>query len=138
MGVLLNTTAANATTPTFAAQRTFAVGTAQAGVGVADLNGDGKPDIAVANYGVSGVMRPRGEVDTVSVLVSTTAQNATTASFSGQQTFNVGDNPPAGLVLAPVGTDTLPSIIVTSDPGDGTVKSRSLCWRTRPRRRSTP
>ena len=48
VSVLLNTTAAGAGTASFAAQQTFAAGTDTHGVAVADFNGDGRPDLAVA------------------------------------------------------------------------------------------
>ena len=51
VSVLLNTTAPGATTPTFAAQQTFATGSGPRSVTVADVNGDGKPDLIVANGG---------------------------------------------------------------------------------------
>ena len=78
VSVLLNTTPTGATTASFAAQQTFATGTEPHSVAVADFNGDGKPDLVVANDGVR---------DTVSVLLNTTPAGATTASFAAQQTF---------------------------------------------------
>ena len=52
MSVLLNTTAPGAATPSFAAQQTFATGSAPVSVTAADVNGDGKPDLIVANFGL--------------------------------------------------------------------------------------
>ena len=49
--MLLNTTAPGATTPSFATQQTFATGTSPNSVTAADINGDGKPDLIVANDG---------------------------------------------------------------------------------------
>ena len=63
VSVLLNTTAPGATTPSFAAQQTFPTGSEPISVTAADVNGDGKPDLIVANAGSS----------TVSVLLNTTA-----------------------------------------------------------------
>ena len=63
ISVLLNTTPVGSSTLTFAAQQTFAVGKGPFSVAVGDFNGDGKPDLAIANQGS----------DTVSVLVNTTA-----------------------------------------------------------------
>ena len=89
VSVLVNATAAGAATPSFAAQQTFAVGTSPVALAAGDFNGDGRPDLAVAN-----------EVDnTVSVLLDTTAAGSTTASFAAQQTFAVGTRPD-GVVAA--------------------------------------
>ena len=137
MSVLLNTTAPGATTPCFAAQQTFATGSAPVSVTAADFNGDGKPDLVVANDGGNTVsvllnttdagvyhhqlrrpadLRHRqrpvsvaaadingdGKPDlivanyggnTVSVLLNTTAPGATTPTFATQQTFATGSEP---------------------------------------------
>ncbi|MEG4329447.1 DUF4347 domain-containing protein, partial [Microcoleus sp. herbarium5] len=61
--ILLNTTATGAATPTFATQVTFATGSAPYSVSIGDINGDGKPDLAVANF----------NSNTASILLNTTA-----------------------------------------------------------------
>jgi hypothetical protein len=85
VSVLLNTTATGAATASFAGQQSFAVGSVPEAVVAADPDGDGRPDLAVANrFG-----------NTVSVLVNTTPPGSTTVSFAGQQTFAVGNGPVA-------------------------------------------
>ena len=69
--MLLNTTTPGATTASFAAQQTFATGSVPFSVTVADINGDGKPDLIVANV----------DSNTVSVLLNTTTPGATTAQL---------------------------------------------------------
>ena len=100
VSVLLNTTATGATTPSFAAQQTFASGTFPYSVTVADINGDGKPDLIVANNGDNYV----------SVLLNTTAPGAATPSFAAQQTVGTGSNPDFATV-ADVDGDGKPDII---------------------------
>src|SRR5437762_975255 len=68
VSVLLNTTAPGAAIPSFAAKQDFVTGTGPGSVTVGDLNGDGKLDLAVANFGFG--------VNTVSVLLNTTAPGA--------------------------------------------------------------
>jgi hypothetical protein len=104
VSVLLNTTPAGATTPTFAPQQTFAVGTAPESVAVADFNGDGKPDLAVANSNGLGSM---------SVLLNTTAAGATAPTFAPQQTFAVLGGPFA-VAVADLNGDGQPDLAVAN------------------------
>ncbi|MDB9514376.1 DUF4347 domain-containing protein, partial [Kamptonema animale CS-326] len=55
VSILPNTTAPGATTPTFATQVTFTTGTAPFGISIGDINGDGKPDLAVGNTNSANV-----------------------------------------------------------------------------------
>src|SRR5262249_48075477 len=64
-------------------QQTFATGSAPRSVAVADVNGDGKPDLIVAQFGGGSV----------AVLLNNTTPGASTASFATQQTFAAGAGP---------------------------------------------
>jgi hypothetical protein len=79
VSVLLNTTPQGAAGPTFTTQETFAVGVDPRSVAAGDINGDGKPDLAVANT----------QDGTVSVLLNTTPLGATAPSFAAQEIFAV-------------------------------------------------
>ncbi|MEG4407505.1 DUF4347 domain-containing protein, partial [Microcoleus sp. MON2_D5] len=83
VSILLNTTATNATTPTFATQVPFATGTGPRSVSIGDFNGDGKPDLAVANISSNNA----------SILLNTTATNATTPTFAPKVDFLTGNWP---------------------------------------------
>ena len=67
-------------TITFNTKTDFTTGTNPLYVSIGDLNGDGKPDLAVANTGPS----------TVSVLLNTTSPGASTPSFSSKTDFATG------------------------------------------------
>ena len=105
--VLLNTTAPGASTPSFAAQQAFATGSAQAAVATADLNGDGRPDLLIANH----------EDDTASVLLNTTAPGASTPSFAAQQAFATG-SAPAAVATADLNGDGRPDLLIANHEDD--------------------
>jgi hypothetical protein len=92
---------------TFAAAANYAVGGQPYGVAIADVNGDGKPDIVAGNY----------NADTVSVLLN--AGTGTTLAFATQVTYSVGSSP-YGVAIADVNADGKPDIVATND-GSATV-----------------
>ena len=81
--ILLNTTATGATTPTFATNVDFTTGNGPIWVSIGDFNGDGKPDLAVANF----------SSNTTSIILNTTTTNATTPTFAPKVDVNTGTNP---------------------------------------------
>lgn len=123
VSVLLNTTAPGAAVPAFAPQRTFATGVQPFAVAAADVNGDGKLDLVVANVASNSV----------SVLLNTTPPGSTTPTFAPQQAFPVGLGPEAvlagdvngdgkpDLVVANNGEATLSVLVNTTAPGGAAV-----------------
>jgi hypothetical protein len=105
--VLLDTTEPGAGTPSFAAQQTFAVGESPSGVASADFNGDGKPDLVLANR----------DEDTASVLLDTTAPGASIPSFAAQQEFATGEHP-SSVRTTDVNGDGVPDMIVANEGSD--------------------
>ena len=103
VSVLLNTTAPGAATPTFAPKQDFATETNPLSVAVADLNGDGKLDLATANF----------DSGTVSVLLNTTAPGGATSSFSGLQEFVTG-NGAAFVTTGDLNDDGKPDLAVAN------------------------
>ncbi|HXD83736.1 MAG TPA: FG-GAP-like repeat-containing protein [Rudaea sp.] len=111
VSVLLNTTPSGAATPTFSAQVTFPTGTGLRSVAAVDINGDGSPDLIVANQ----------NDDTVSVLLNTTPSGAATPSFGPQQTFSTGTGTgPRSVTAADINGDGKPDLIVANQT-NGTV-----------------
>jgi hypothetical protein len=123
VSVLFDTTEPGAATPSFATQQTFAVGNAPSAVATTDFNGDGKPDIVVANHGE----------DTVSVLLNTTAPGAATPSFAAQQEFGT-DEHPSSVKAADLNGDGKPDLLVANEGSD----SASMLFNTTAPGASTP
>ncbi|MEG4631211.1 DUF4347 domain-containing protein [Microcoleus sp. AR_TQ3_B6] len=81
--ILLNTTPTGATTPTFAPKVDLNTGNFPLSVSIGDFNGDGSPDVAVANF----------SSNTTSILINTTPTGATTPTFAPKVDLNTGNNP---------------------------------------------
>jgi hypothetical protein len=88
---------------TFPHQQTFAVGKEADAVAVADLDGDGKPELIVADQFLGEVL----------VLQNATPAGASSVSFPSQQTFTVGLVPYA-LTVADVTGDGRPDLLVAN------------------------
>jgi hypothetical protein len=99
VSVLLNETPAGATIASFATPQPFATGSSPVSVAVSDVNGDGKPDLVVANAD-----------NTLSVLLNTTATGATTPAFAGPITIATG-NPLGRVTVSDVNGDGKPDLI---------------------------
>jgi hypothetical protein len=92
---------------TFQPAMTSAVGAFPEGIAVADFNGDGFADLAVANNG-------SGTGNTVGVLLGNGD-----GTFQQQQTYTTGANP-YGIVVGDFNGDGIPDLAVTNE-GDDTV-----------------
>jgi hypothetical protein len=108
VSVLINTTAAGSSTPSFAARQTFAV-PLPAAVAVADINGDGRPDLVISD----------GIAEKVTVLLNMTPGGSGTVSFAAPQTFAVG-SPAGDVAVGDFNGDGRPDLAVI-DSGDNTV-----------------
>jgi hypothetical protein len=112
VSVFLNETPSGAGTVTFSAPQTFAVGLVPIAIVAVDLNGDGRPDLAIANE----------DDNTVSVLLNTTPSGASTLSFAAQKTFAVGSNPfVISLTAADLNSDGRPDLAVTINSNAGNI-----------------
>jgi trimeric autotransporter adhesin len=107
VSVLFDTTAPGVTSPSFTAQQTFAVGDAPSAVTVADVNGDGKPDVIAVNH----------DEDTASVLLNTTAPGAATPSFAAQLAFGT-DEHPSSVRTSDLNGDGKPDLVVANEGSD--------------------
>jgi hypothetical protein len=105
ISVFLNTTASGASTPAFAAQQTFVVGSFYTrGIDAADFNGDGLIDVVVTHDDSS-------PSPAVAVLINTTAPGAPAATFAPPQDFPAGVSP-WSVTVADLEGDGMPDIVV--------------------------
>jgi Concanavalin A-like lectin/glucanases superfamily/Bacterial Ig domain/FG-GAP-like repeat/Regulator of chromosome condensation (RCC1) repeat/Immunoglobulin domain/IPT/TIG domain len=111
-------TAGIITTNSFAGPVAFPTGSDPRGLAVRDLDGDGKPELIVGNWGDN----------TVSVFHNSGATGLTTNSFAPAVNFAVGANP-QGLAVADLDGDGQPDI-VTANNNYGTDNSVSILRNT--------
>jgi hypothetical protein len=106
------TTAGNLTTASFAARVDFTTGAAPQAVAIGDLDGDGKPDLAVAN----------GTDNSVSVLRNVSA--AGTPAFAAKVDVATGGNPLA-LAIGDLDGDGRPDLATANGSGSSASVLRS-------------
>src|SRR6185369_7655530 len=92
---------------TFSGPTNFGVGSSPLSVAVADVNGDGRPDLLVANFSDNNV----------SVLLNTTAPGASPPTFSGPTNFGAGSGP-VSVAMADVNGDGRPDLLVANLTSD--------------------
>jgi hypothetical protein len=92
----------------FAARVDFATGAGPYNVAIGDIDGDGKPDLAVANYGGG----------TVSVLRNTSSTGSiTSSSFAANVDFATGTFP-IGVAIGDIDGDGKPDMAITNNTGN--------------------
>ncbi len=102
--VFLNTTMPGAQLVGFTPQQAFAAGPDPYSIASADVNGDGKPDLIVANQGGNSV----------SVFLNTTAPHAVSATFAVAQSFAAGALP-YSVAAADLNDDGKPDLVVANE-----------------------
>jgi len=83
--IYLNTTATGTLTPTFGPKVDFPTGSLPNSVSIGDINGDGKPDLTVANRNINS--------NTISILLNTAPTGSTTPAFAPKVDFPTGTEP---------------------------------------------
>lgn len=105
ISVLLNTTPAGASSPSFATQQMFGVARQPRSVTTLDVNSDGRPDVAVATD------------NNIQVLLNTTSIGSTFPNFSIQRPIGIGGGP-LSIGTADIDADARPDLLV-ADEGTG-------------------
>ena len=109
ISVFINTTPIGSPVASFTAQQVFSIGNLPNMLALADINGDHSLDIVAAN----------NSENAISVLLNTTPNGSTTASFAAEETFATGDVPDS-VVAVDVDGDGMPDL-VAANAQDGTV-----------------
>ncbi len=109
VSVLLNSTVLGTATALFTPPQTFATGNTPAGVTLADINGDGEPDLLVADSGTG--------TNAVSVLVNTTPlpDAAVTTAFPATQLNMNGAT--QNVIVGDINGDGKPDLLVSPNFG---------------------
>ena len=94
---------AGAASSSFATQQTFGTGADPRAVAAGDVNGDGLPDLVIANQGEN----------TVSVLLNTTTPGSSTFTFGAKVDFSTGGGP-QWVVLGDINGDSMLDIAVAN------------------------
>jgi hypothetical protein len=105
--VFQNTTSVGSRTPTFSSSGSLSTGigggNAIIGVAIADINGDGKPDIVASNQNTNVVW----------VFLNETVPGSTTPVFDSGAPFSTGSSP-ASVTVGDMNGDGKPDLIVTN------------------------
>jgi len=109
VSVFINTTTTGSAAPTFTAKTDFITGVIPRSVSIRDLNGDGKPDLAIPNY----------TPNTISILLNTTTIGSSTPTFTAKSDFGIG-NFPICAVTGDLNGDGLPDL-ASVNSGGGTI-----------------